>query len=120
VVFTHWSPNKPPGTWDATKVEVAKSLGYGNPDKHAHYYQHRRLLTVQGMDSHHLVGRRINLDAVGVEAKYANAQRIVIDAPAKQFMLTCSLATPDQPYSTPDDPHVTTGFGDLYFRPESD
>lgn len=117
VLLTHWSEDKPPGTWDATNVEVARSLGYGDPERHAHYYAHRPLFSVQGMDGHELGGRRIDIEPATAKAKYVNAERIVIDAPRREFMLTFHLATPEQPYSAPDDPHVVTSFGDLYFRP---
>jgi hypothetical protein len=120
VLLTHWSEDKPAGTWDAANVEVARSLGYRDPERHAHYYAHRPLFPVQGMDGHELGGRRIDLEAATDKAKYAAPQRIVVDAPARTFMLTFHLATPEQPYSSPDDPHVATSFGDLYFRPRFD
>jgi hypothetical protein len=52
-----------------------------------------------------------------VKPKYGHTPQIVVNAPARAFMLTFHLSTPEQPYSTPDEPHVATGFGDLYFRP---
>jgi hypothetical protein len=116
-LFTHWSEDKPPGTWDETTVEVARKLGYGDPERHAHYYAHRPLFPVQGMDGHELGGRRIDIEAATNKAKYGNAERIVIDAPTREFMLAFHLSTPEQPYSAPDEPHVVTTFGDLYFRP---
>lgn len=120
VLLTHWSPDKPLGTWDKHRVSAARKLDYAAPDKHAHYITHHPLRNVIGMDGHHLVGRRINLYAATPRAKYERAQRVTIEAPSPEFMLTFSLATPEQPYSTPDDPHVVTSFGQLYFRPESD
>jgi hypothetical protein len=120
VLLTHWSEDKPPGTWDETNVEIARSLGYGDPDRHAHYYAHRPVFPVHGMDGHELGGRRINIEAATAKAKYAKAKRIVIDTPRREFMLTFHLATPEQPYSSPDAPHVVTSFGDFYFRPRID
>ena len=69
------------------------------------------------MDGHELGGRRINLESATPKPKYAHAPQIVVNAPAREFMLTFHLSTPEQPYSAPDEPHVATGFGDLYFRP---
>lgn len=118
VLFTHWSPDKPRKTADAARARIARKLGYRDPDRHAHYYAHWPLVLAEGMDGHHLVGRRIRIDAARPKAKYANTPRVTIDAPAREFMLTFTLATPEQPYSAPDEPHITTSFGDLYFRPE--
>lgn len=120
VLLTHWSADKPPGTWDATNVGVARSLGYRDPERHAHYYAHRPLFPVQGMDGHELGGRRIDIEAASLKARYADARRIVVEAPARKFMLSFHLATPEQPYSSPDDPCVTTAFGDIFFRPIAD
>ena len=58
-----------------------------------------------------------NIEAASPKAKYAEADRILIHAPRREFMLTFHLSTPKQPYSTPDEPHVITSFGELYFRP---
>jgi hypothetical protein len=117
VLLTHWTPDKPRGTWDATRIEVARRLGYRNAERHAHYLTHRPLFPVQGMDGHELCGRRVILESATAKRKYVRAPHIVIDAPAREFMLTFHLATPEQPYSAPEEPHIATGFGDLHFRP---
>lgn len=118
VLLTHWSEHKPQSTWDEVNVQVASSLGYGDPERHAHYYAHRPLVPVQGMDGHELGGRRIDIAAASAKAKYAAEDRIVVDVPTQEFMLTFHLSTPEQPYSAPDEPHVRTSFGDLYFQPK--
>ena len=69
------------------------------------------------MDGHELGGRRVNIEAARPKAKYARASRVVVEAPAQEFMLSFHLSTPEQPYSELDAPHAPTGFGDLYFRP---
>jgi len=121
VMFTHSSPDKPPGAWDATRAEIARKLGFRNPGKHAHYYAHRPLFPepIVGMDGHVLVERRVRIEAGSPPAKYANTPRIVVDAGAPEFMLGVHLSTPGQPYSSPEEPHVATAFGALYFRPVS-
>jgi hypothetical protein len=121
VMFTHWSSDKPRGAWDRARVEAARKLGWQNPDKHAHYYSHRPLFPapIEGMDGHELVSRRIQLEAAPTRAKYARKPRIVVEAPAREFMLSFHLSTREQPYSAPDAPHVATSFGELYFRPNT-
>jgi hypothetical protein len=117
VLLTHWSPDKPRSTHDTSRIEIAQKLGYGDPERHAHYYTHRPLFPVKGMDGHELGGRRVSLESATVKPKYSHMPQIVVNAPAREFMLTFHLSTPEQPHSTPDEPHVPTGFGDLYFRP---
>jgi hypothetical protein len=117
LMLTHSSPDKPPSTWDAKRVEAARAVGYRNPEKHANYYTHRSLFPVIGMDGYELVARRITLAAAKPTQKYGRASRITVEAPASEFMLAFHLATIDQPYSAPDEPRVSTHLGDLYFRP---
>jgi hypothetical protein len=117
VLLTHWSPDKPPSTWDAQRVEAARSLGYRDPERHAHYYAHWPLVRVQGMNGHELVARRITLANATAKAKYDLLPKIVLTAPAAEFMLSFHLSTDEQPYSPKDDPHVATELGDLYFQP---
>lgn len=120
LLLTHWSPEKPPGTWDAMRVEAARKLGYRDPDRHADYLTHRPLFPVQGMDGHELCGRRMSLDAATAKSKYARCPQVVLDAPSREFMLTLHLGTSEQPYFASDEPHVGTELGDLYFRANAD
>jgi hypothetical protein len=65
------------------RVEVARKLGYRDPERHGTYVEHRPLSpSVQGADGHLLVGRRITIESAKPKAKYERADHIVIDTPA--------------------------------------
>lgn len=118
ILFTHYGPDMASSGHDEARVGAARAWGYRDPERHGNYIAHWHLRSnVIGMDGHYLVGRRISIDRAQAREKYEAMPRITIDAPAAEFMLTIILATPEQPYSAPDEPHVTTRFGDLYFRP---
>ena len=40
LLFTFYSKNKVPSTWDPMKVEVARRLGYKDPERHGQYVIH--------------------------------------------------------------------------------
>jgi hypothetical protein len=40
LLFTFYSKNKVPSTWDPMKVELARSLGYKDPERHGQYVIH--------------------------------------------------------------------------------
>jgi hypothetical protein len=117
-MFTHWSPSKPETTWDALRVSAARKLRWRDPDRHAHYYAHRPLFPepIDGMDGHELVGRYVNLAAASAKAKYERSDRIELEAPGAEFMLSIYLSTPGQSVEDADSPHIQTEFGDLYFK----
>jgi hypothetical protein len=117
VIFTHYAPDLSMSTWDKLRVEAAKKCGYGDPVRHANYIQHRPLFEpVIGADGHELVGRRINIEMARPKTKYEKGERITVNAPASEFMLTLILSTPGQPYSALHEAHVESQFGALYFR----
>jgi hypothetical protein len=95
ILLTHYAPNLAFSTHDAARVAAARAHGYWNPGRHRSYAAHWALRShVVGMDGHYLVGRRIYLDRANAKAKYDNLSRIVIDAPASEFMVTFILSTP--------------------------
>jgi hypothetical protein len=119
VIVTLYSPEMASSVHDKDRVSAARAAGYRDPARHGEYVMHQYLWAhVIGMDGHELCGRRIYLDRATVKRKHARLPRIVIDTPTTEFMLRFILATAEQPYSAADDPHISTSFGDLYFRPE--
>lgn len=40
LLFTYYSKTKVPSTWDSAKVELAKKLGYTDPERHGRYIFH--------------------------------------------------------------------------------
>src|SRR6266511_598574 len=119
ILLTHYAPDVASSTHDGARVAAARAAGYGDPERHAHYIAHWTLNPrVIGMDGHYLLGRRITLDRAYAKRKYENMARIVADVPAAECMVTFILATDEQPYSKPEEPHIETSVGKLYFRPE--
>jgi hypothetical protein len=68
------------------------------------------------MDGYELFGRLIRLEAARPKERYTHLPHIVLEAPAREFFVTFHLSTPERRYSSPDEPHVATGLGDIYFR----
>jgi hypothetical protein len=116
--FTHWSPNKPESTWDVRRVFTAKSLGWRNPDRHAHYYANRPLFpeSIEEMNGHELACRYVDLTTAKPKEMYEKGRKIELNAPGSEFKLGIRLSTPGQPVEDPSAPHVETEFGDLYFQ----
>jgi hypothetical protein len=120
ILLTYYNPALASSVHDKARVSAARAHGYGDPERHGKYIAHWPVWPkVIGMDGYELCRRRIYLEQATAKRKYERMARIEIDAPATEFMLTFILATPEQPYSRRDEPHVSTSFGDLYFRPES-
>jgi hypothetical protein len=117
-LLTYYNPAFASSSHDEARVSAARAHGYRDPERHGKYIAHWTLpARVVGMDGHILAGRRIFLDQATSKLKYERMPRVDIEAPAAEFMLDLILATAEQPYSKPDEPHVSTSFGDLYFRP---
>jgi hypothetical protein len=53
LLFTFYSKDKVPSTWDPMKVEAARKLGYKYPEKHGQYVIH-------DIDRHILNFRRVS------------------------------------------------------------
>jgi hypothetical protein len=119
ILLTHYSPDMACSVHDEARVRAARAAGWNDPERHGNYVAHWMIWPrVLGMDGHYLVGRRITINRAKPTAKYEAVPRITIDAPAPEFMVTIILATPEQPYSKYEEPHVETSFGHLFFRPE--
>jgi hypothetical protein len=114
VLLTHWSPDKPPSVWDDTRIAVARAVGIRDPERHGRYYQHRPLVPggfINGDEM--LVGKRVDIADAPARAKYERASRLEIAATAQQFMVRIYISAT---LPTPDERHVATAFGNLYFR----
>ena len=49
LLFTFYSKNKVPSTWDPMKVELAKKLGYKDPTRHGQYIIHDSSSFINGL-----------------------------------------------------------------------
>lgn len=68
---TYSMPDKPPSTWDTTRVEAARALGYRDPERHGKYADHRPLVEPYLFElGDHLVGRRVDFASLSTKAKY--------------------------------------------------
>jgi hypothetical protein len=63
--------DKPPSTWDDSRVEVARAMGYQDPKKHGQYADHRPLVEPYLFAlGDHVVGRRIEFAVLSEKPKY--------------------------------------------------
>jgi hypothetical protein len=125
VLWTHRCPDLATSTWKETRVDAARAAGFRSPDHHGDYLVHRPLFRepITGWDGHVLLTRWVDLAEARPKARYRSDDNVVLVAPAREFMLSIHLSTEGQPFSQPDEPHVDTAFGALYFtgalRPQS-
>lgn len=116
-LFTIWSPDKPRSVWDDARVNVARRLGHGDPERHAHYYVHRRLYgPAVGEDVEMLVGWAVRITAASRRAKYERMASLEVVAPAEECMVRVLLRTSGDT----SEPGVATAFGTLHFRFDED
>jgi len=95
ILKTHYYPDKPPSTWDETKVKIARQISYQHPERHGSYVDHRPLPKIDNMDGYHLLGRRIDLQSIHPRQQYYNHVQETISVPNDQFMLIFYLSTTD-------------------------
>jgi hypothetical protein len=93
ILATHYMDNKPPSAWDDMTVQVARTLGYRNPERHGGYTMHRPLFKMVNGGGYNLMGRRIDLNSFNPRQWYYNHIDKTIGAPENIFMLNFHLST---------------------------
>ena len=116
ILKTYWNKNKPKSTWDGTTVEVARKLGYKDPERHGKYVFHEPLGTSES-NVYHLVGRRIDFSQIQDDDKYyryGDKDKLIIDVRQKVFMLELFLFTSSN--SVTDKNKIDTSLGKIIFK----
>lgn len=68
---TYAMEDKPQSTWDDARAEVARAMGYQDPEKHGQYADHRPMVEPYLFAlGDHLVGRRIDFASLSEKRKY--------------------------------------------------
>lgn len=68
---TYTMADKPSSTWDETRIEGARAMGYQDRERHGRYADHRPLVEPYLFAiGDHLVGRRIDFAALSDKPKY--------------------------------------------------
>jgi len=116
ILLTIFISDKSPGSLDELRVEAARKAGFRDPERHGKYLSHQELHRIQNVDGFPLVGFHVDLSSFRDKPKYARRERVEIEAPSDSFMLWPYLSTPEFPIDSPDEPHVNTPLGDIYFR----
>jgi hypothetical protein len=92
VLRTHWSSEKPKGGWDDTRVEIAKKLGFTNPEKHGKYYVHSPVGSISDSLPLHLIGKQVDINkAPNDKLKYKKLRKVTIEVPAEVIMVSFYL-----------------------------
>lgn len=114
----YWDQDKSKGSWDDERVEVARKLGFKNPEKHGKYIAHNPVGHISDEIPLHLIGRRINLnDAPNDKDKYRKLECLVIDVPTEEIMISFYL----YPKATPQDSlgYMRTSLGFIVLKAEN-
>src|SRR5438477_9869820 len=81
ILRTHYSPEKPKGTWDDTRVAIARSLGFADPERHGKYLAHSPLFKFVNYDGYFVSGRRVDVSWPIDGRKYQDRPKLVIKSP---------------------------------------
>ncbi len=116
ILRTHSSEQKLPSVWDAERVQIAKQLGYKNPEKHATYFIHDTLKIFSNMSGYYLGGRTVDFSQVPIaKKKYKTLKKTIIDMPVSDCILHMYLSTSNNPRSSAF-PNVQTSIGTIIFE----
>lgn len=116
LVSYNWNSPTIKGVWSTAKVDVAKKLGFKNPDKHA--------TSSQGILAKFVDSTGYNIGAVRVELnKSSSKNRYLkksdkiseIQLPEKELMLRFTLSTDENPYKGKGNFSIKTKLGELIF-----
>ena len=100
------------------RVQIARGLGYENPERHRDYLRHEELHPIENVAGFPLVGWGIDLASVTDKPRYRTRPHLELEAPAARCRVSVYLSTAEFPINT-EEPHVATPLGDLYFRFET-
>lgn len=87
ILRNHWDKDKPKRSWDDERVEVARKLGYANPEKHGKYHVHNPVGSISDATPSHLVGKRISFNnAPEDKKKYKRLNKVAGSMPLETAM----------------------------------
>jgi hypothetical protein len=115
ILLTLSMKDKPPSVHDEARVQVARRLGYEDPERHGNYVTQQELHPTENVTGFPLVGWAIDLASVTDKRRYRTQPLLELEAPAARCLVSVYLSTAEFPINS-DEPYVATPLGDLYFR----
>lgn len=119
IVRTHYKPDKAKSVWDETRVEVARSMGNPEPERHGNYVINTPLTKIDNIQGYYLGGRLLDLDSFNPRARYSNNIDHVFNSGLAKFILEIYLSTADNPRPRTSN-RVATSLGDICFEFEGE
>jgi len=113
---THHSINKPKSIWDRKRVQVARALGYKDPERHGKYIIQTHLVKLENGGGYHLVGRYMDLEKYQPKQKYLRNTDKVVMVLVLKFMMRLFLSTKDNPRKS--EHRILTSLGDICIEAE--
>ena len=134
LLFTFYSKNKVPSTWDPMKVDIARKLGYKNPERHGQYVIHDSSTLLNGLwiDSYNftkgnfskkrilkpIIELRINkndyLDSI--PDKYHKLPKIILQSNAETFWISIFFTSNWADFKITDLQPIKTSLGYFAFH----
>ena len=97
--------------WSETKIEIARNLGYENPEKHGHYLFHRKV----SREKDRLGARQVVLRKRKGDPKYLKGALLIGSSSIESPMLEITLYDVDHSHK-PSGDFIGTGLGELHFK----
>lgn len=118
ILRNHWGQDKPKRSWDDERVEVARRLGYANPEKHGKYYIHSPIGSMSDSEPSHLVGRRISFNSAPTDkVKYKKLNKMTSNPSSETSMVHFYLYPKSISQNLP--PSILTSLGNIVIKFEA-
>jgi len=118
ILRNHYNKNKPISIWDNERINIAKEIGYNNPEKHGKYYITAKLNKIDNIKGYHIAGRNIDIYEISEDEdkkRYKKMKKIIIDMPKNNLMIHLYLSTKDNPYIKTS-PSFPTSLGNIFIE----
>ncbi len=110
--LTYSNKHKNPSKHDEMKVEIARNLGYQDPEKHKDYIANWPLVKAENMEGYHIVGRVIKFDKSQI-SKRARPGALILNVPPQKAWLDLYLSTNDNPRNKENELQMETSLGTI-------
>jgi len=134
LLFTFYSKNKVPSTWDPMKVELATKLGYKDPERHGQYIIHDSSSFRNGLwiDSYHFSRDQVSMKRVlkpiiglrvdrkdyleEIPQKYKKLPKFLLPGSEKDFWLSIFFTSNPSDFKMTALQSISTSLGYLAFQ----
>ena len=134
LLFTFYSKNKVPSTWDPMKVELAKKLGYKDPKRHGQYIIHDSSSFRNGLwiDSYNLASDQFSMKRVlkpiiglridrrdyleEIPQKYKKLPRVLLPSAENTFWISIFFTSNSSDFKMTELQPIKTSLGYFSFQ----